>query len=73
MFNDFKIILDPPPRGFYTLEDKVSGKVIFESPHDEKVGWVYVFFHGWVNVEIIRPSQPRGSYGAGSNLYSVQR
>jgi hypothetical protein len=73
MFNDFKIILDPPPRGFYTFEDNVSGNVIFESSHDEKVGWVYVFFHGWVNVEFIRLSQPGSAYGAGgSNLYSHQ-
>lgn len=72
MFNDFKIILDPPPRGFYTFEDNVSGKVIFESSYDEKVGWVYVFFHGWVNVEVIRPSQSRTSNVGGSNLISVQ-
>ena len=57
MFNDFKILLDPCPHGFYTFEDNVSGKVIFESSHEEKVGWVYVFFHGWVNVEIIMMSQ----------------
>ena len=74
MFNDFKIILDPPPRGFYTFEDNVSGNVIFESSHDEKVGWVYVFFHGWVNVEFIRLSQPGSAFGAGgSNLYSHQQ
>jgi hypothetical protein len=58
MFNDFKIILDPPPHGVYTFEDTVSGKVILESSHEEKIGWVYVFFHGWVNVEIVMLQTP---------------
>jgi hypothetical protein len=58
MFNDLKIILDPPPRGFYTFEDTVPGKVIFESSHEEKIGWVYIFFHGWVNVEIVMLQTP---------------
>jgi hypothetical protein len=61
MFNDFKIILDLPPRRF------------FESSHDEKVGWVYVFFHGWANVEIIRLSQPGGSYGSTNNPNALQK
>jgi hypothetical protein len=67
MFNDFKVVLDPPPHGFYTFEDNVSGKVTFESSHEEKVGWIYVFFHGWVNVEIMRYSQPGGVHGAGNS------
>jgi hypothetical protein len=54
MFHDFKIVLDPPLRGFYTYEDDVSGKVLFESSHEEKIGWVYVFFHGYVHAQIIR-------------------
>ena len=66
MFNDFKIILVPPPRGFYTFEDNVSGKIVFESSHEEKVGWIYVFFHGWVNVDIARFAQPGGLYNAGN-------
>jgi hypothetical protein len=61
MFNDFKILLDPCPHGFYTFEDNVSGKVIFESSHEEKVGWVYVFFHGWVNAEIAMMLQSGGT------------
>jgi hypothetical protein len=67
MFNDFKIFLHPPPHGFYTFEDNVSGKVVFESSHDEKAGWVYVFFHGWVNVEIVMMSPPGGPNRATKN------
>jgi hypothetical protein len=69
MFNDFKILLDPP-HGFYTFEDNIPGKVVFESSHEEKVGWVYVFFHGWVNVEIVMMSPPGGPNPATkSNTY----
>jgi hypothetical protein len=52
MVREFKIILDYHPDSGYTFEYTVSGRVIFESSHEEKLGWVYVFFHGWVNVEI---------------------
>jgi hypothetical protein len=58
---DFKLYIHPPPRGFYTFGDTVYGKVVFESTHEEKVGWVYVFFHGWVNVEIVRVQSHRAS------------
>jgi len=51
MPHDLQMFLDPPLRGFYTYQDTVSGKVIFESAHEEKIGWVYVFFHGCVNIE----------------------
>jgi hypothetical protein len=51
MPHDLQIVLDPPLRGFYTYQDTVSGKVIFESAQEEKIGWVYVFFHGCVNIE----------------------
>ena len=62
MFHDFKIVLDSPPRGFYTYEDEVSGSVVFESSHEEKLGWVYVFFHGWVHAQIFRTSGLQGHY-----------
>jgi hypothetical protein len=51
MVRDLQIVLDPPPRGFYTPADKVSGKVVFESSGTETIGWVYVFFRGCVDVE----------------------
>jgi hypothetical protein len=60
MFHDFKIILDSPPRGFYTYEDEVSGRIIFESSHEENIGWVYVFFHGWVHAQIFRTRDLQG-------------
>jgi hypothetical protein len=54
MFRDFKLLLDPPPLGFYTYEDTVSGILTYESPRDEPVGWVYVFFHGWANTNVVK-------------------
>lgn len=41
-----QIFVDPPPRGIFTYEDTVSGKLVFESTRDEKIGFVYVYFHG---------------------------
>jgi hypothetical protein len=41
-----QIFVDPPPRGVFTYEDTVSGKLVFESTRDEKIGFVYVYFHG---------------------------
>lgn len=52
MFRHLQIVLDPPPHGVYTYEDTVSGKVSFESNREEKIGWVYVFFHGWANIKV---------------------
>ncbi|PMD15602.1 hypothetical protein NA56DRAFT_709733 [Hyaloscypha hepaticicola] len=60
MFHDFKIVLDSPPRGFYTYEDEVSGSIVFESSHEGKIGWVYVFFHGWVHAQIFRTRDLQG-------------
>lgn len=53
MFREFHILLDSPPNTIFTYEDTVSGKVVLESPRDEPVGWIHVFFHGWVNTEVI--------------------
>jgi hypothetical protein len=53
MFREFHILLDSPPNNIFTYEDTVSGKVVLESPRDEAVGWIHVFFHGWVNTEVI--------------------
>lgn len=65
MFNDFKIELDPPPHGFYTFEDNVSGRIVSEGC--ENIGWVYVFFHGWVNVSDIYTAPPQYGGGDASN------
>jgi len=54
MFREFHILLDSPPNTVFTYEDTVSGKVVLESPRDEAVGWIHVFFHGWVNTEVIQ-------------------
>jgi hypothetical protein len=54
MFRHLRIVLDPSPRESYTYEDTVSGRVVFESPREEKICWVYVFFHGWAHAEITR-------------------
>jgi hypothetical protein len=68
MFSDFKIELDPPPHGFYTFEDNVSGRVVSEGT--ENIGWVYVFFHGWVKVQDVvmaRPGYDVGTAGQFNN------
>jgi hypothetical protein len=52
MIHHLRIDLEPSPRGFYTFDSTVSGRVVFESPHEENIGWVYVFFHGWAHAEI---------------------
>ncbi|KAE9364860.1 hypothetical protein N431DRAFT_422080 [Stipitochalara longipes BDJ] len=49
-----QIFVDPPPRGVFTYEDTVTGKVVFESKHEEDIGFVYVYFHGWVNSKVLR-------------------
>jgi hypothetical protein len=41
-----QIFVDPPPRGVFTYEDTVTGRVVFESKHEEDIGFVYVYFHG---------------------------
>jgi hypothetical protein len=51
MIRDLQIVLDPPPCGFYTHADKVSGKVAFESSGTETIGGVYVFFRGCIDIE----------------------
>jgi len=52
MVHHLQIVLDPPPHGVYTYKDTVSGKVSFESNHEKKIGWIYVFFHGWANINV---------------------
>src|SRR5271156_775031 len=66
MFREFHILLDSPPNTIFTYEDTVSGKVVLESPRDEAVGWIHVFFHGWVNTEVILQNY-NAQYSGGPN------
>jgi hypothetical protein len=44
-----QIFVDPPPRRVFTYEDMVSGKLVFDSTRDEKIGFVYMYFNGvWI-------------------------
>jgi hypothetical protein len=65
MFRDVSVVLDPPPNGFFTFEDSVTGKVIFESHRDEKLAWCEVFFHGWANTWVV---QHTGNYSQNSQV-----
>jgi len=47
-----QVLVDTPPRGIFTYEDTVSGKVVFELTKDFALGFVYVFFHGWVSTHV---------------------
>jgi len=68
MFREIQMVLDPPPLGFYTYEDPVSGKLIYESPRDESVRWVIVFFHCWAKTQVEVDTR---NVNAGGNGYSV--
>jgi Arrestin (or S-antigen), N-terminal domain len=57
MARDLQILLDPPPRGFYTSADAVSGKVVLESSSAETIAAIYIFFRGLVNIEF-QPREP---------------
>ena len=46
MPHSLNLVLDQPPRGFYTCEDVVSGKVILEGSHSGSIGCVIVSFYG---------------------------
>jgi hypothetical protein len=49
-----QLFVDPPPRGIFTYEDTVSGKVVFELTKTYPLGFVYVYFHGWVNTQTVQ-------------------
>jgi hypothetical protein len=49
-----QLFVDPPPRGIFTYEDTVSGKVVFGLNRPYALGFVYVYFHGWVNTQTVQ-------------------
>jgi len=51
MPRDLQILLDPPPNGFYTKNDILSGKVILECATPEAIASIYIFFRGCINIE----------------------
>lgn len=68
MFDSLKpghmqLVVDPPPRGIFTYEDTVTGRVIFDSTKEFGLGYVYVFFHGWVSTRVVKAN--RNQYGQG--------
>jgi hypothetical protein len=63
MPHSLDIILDPPPRGVYTCEDFVSGKVIVERSYSDTPRFVCICFFGVVYTEakqINRTNMPSG-------------
>jgi hypothetical protein len=57
-----KLVLDPPPRGYYTYLDDVSGKVTLDSTHEEKILFIYVFFFGVANICVRNVRRPAGAH-----------
>jgi hypothetical protein len=53
-----KLILDPPPRGYYTYLDDVSGKVTLDTTKEEKILFIYVFFFGVANIKVRNVGRP---------------
>ncbi|KAN0099977.1 hypothetical protein V8E51_013752 [Hyaloscypha variabilis] len=64
-----QIFVDPPPRGVFTYEDTVTGRVVFESKHEEDIGFVYVYFHGWVNSKVLRATSTTYNPPPGDGRY----
>ena len=58
-----KVELNPPPRGVFTYEDEVSGRVVFDTIHTTAIGFIYVYFHGWVNTRVYKTNSSQGGQG----------
>jgi hypothetical protein len=53
-----KLILDPPPRGYYTYLDDVSGKVTLDNTKEEAILFIYIFFFGVANIKVRSVGRP---------------
>jgi hypothetical protein len=73
MPHSLNLVLDQPPRGFYTCEDVVSGKVILEGSHLGPIGYVIVSFYGVADTIAEIQGQQRAPQGGNASTRSMDK